>query len=462
MRVSWGLRAHLFIAVVAALCLVAPAARAQVARAVSDFRLANGLRVVVSPDPASADVSVAVRYDVGARDDPSGLTGLAHLSEHLMCDSTKHVPLGQLRRLLERAGATNINGETAIDWTLYHETLPPDRLDLALWLESDRMGYQLEHLDEAALVRDRAAVLNEYRDRVTDVPRGRVGEFMSAALFPSWHPYHHDGGTPASINAITLSDVRAFLGTWYGPANATLVVAGNVQPATVAALAARYFGALPARRPPVRPTLPALDPLEATVLHVEASVTREEVVMGWVTPPFDAPGDVELDLVAAVLTAPDTGWLTRRLVADVPIATRVASRQSSKQYASVFTIEAVVAPGHTTREVIGVIDDTLARFEASMTAADVQRAERAYYNARLFSLESSFAWCTRIGSRLPFGPLPASFDGGLAKYAGVSPEAVRRAARAYLDRSRRVVLMVHPARYVPVSGVLRSRSAEAP
>jgi predicted Zn-dependent peptidase len=155
--------------VVLALCLVAPAAGAQVARAVSEFRLANGLRVVVSPDPASADVSVLVRYDVGARDDPSGLTGLAHLSEHLMCDSTKHVPLGQLQRLLQGAGATNINGETAIDWTMYHETLPLDRLDLALWLESDRMGYQLEHIDEAALARDRAAVLNEYRDRVTDV-----------------------------------------------------------------------------------------------------------------------------------------------------------------------------------------------------------------------------------------------------------------------------------------------------
>jgi predicted Zn-dependent peptidase len=457
-------RAALLIAWLVGLFASPRAARAAVLQPVTELRLANGLRVVISPDPTSADVTIVVRYEVGASDEPSGLDGIAHLVEHLMFDGSRHVPSGEFWKILERAGATNINGETAVDATTYHETVPPDRLELALWLESDRMGYHLDRVDEAALARVRAAVQNEYKDRTIDQPLGAVPALMFAELFPPWHPYSHRGGMPATIAAITLADARAFLGTWYGPSNATLVIAGNTQVTATAALVQRYFGSLPARRPPARPSMPALEPLSSVVLRVEAGVTREEVRMAWVTPRLLALGDLELDLVAAILAARD-GWLQRRLLVRDGIATRVTAGQDSKRLASVFQIQAIVAPGHTSAEVVAIVDDTLARFDRALTTADVDRGQRAWYNAKLFSLESNFAFGLRLGAlaaRVPSGPLPSFYDGDLAMYAAIGPEAVRRAVRAFLGRTHRVVVTSHPTRGRPQAGVLRSREEVAP
>jgi predicted Zn-dependent peptidase len=459
MRIRWVLRALLLIAWAFGVLIRALPARAAVMQPVTELRLANGLRVAISPDATSADVTVAIRYEVGYKDEPSGLDGLAHLVEHLMFDGSRHVASGEFWQLLERAGATNINGETGVDATVYHETVPPDRLELALWLESDRMGYLLDRVDEASLARARVAIQNEYKDRIIDQPLGAVHALMLAELFPAWHPYSHRGGSPATHAAITLADARAFFGTWYGPSNATLVIAGNTQVAAAAALAQRYFGSLPARRPPTRPSLPALDPLSPVVLRVEAGVTREEVRMAWVTPPILAPGDLELDLVAAILVARD-GWLHRFLFGSQAIATRVSVREDSRRLASVFHIDVVVAPGHTSGEAIAIIDDTLARFERGLTTADVERAQRAWYNAKLFGLESNLAFGFRLAAlaaRLPSSPLPSFYDGDLAQYAAIGPDAVRRTVRAFLGRSHRVVVTAHPTRGRPQTGVLRSR-----
>jgi predicted Zn-dependent peptidase len=457
------LRALLFIACASGLLMGALPARAAVMQPVTELRLANGLRVIISPGPTSPDVTVVIRYEVGHSDEPSGLDGIAHLVEHLMFDGSRHVASGEFWQLLERSGATNINGETAVDATTYHETVPPDRLELALWLESDRMGYLLDRVDEAALARARAAIQNEYKDRVIDQPLGVVPALMLAELFPPWHPYSHRGGKPATHAAITLADARAFFGTWYGPANATLVIAGNVQVAAAAALAQRYFGSLPARRPPTRPSLPALDPLSPVVLRVEAGLTREEVRMAWVAPRLLAPGDLELDLVAAILVARD-GWLHRRLFGSDAIATHLVVREDSRRLASIFRIEVAVAPGHTSGEVIAIIDDTLARFEHGLTTADVERAQRAWYNAKLFGLESNLAFGLRLAAfagRLPGRPLPSFYDGDLAQYAAIGPDAVRRTVRAVLGRSHRVVVTAHPTRGRPQSGVLRLREEVA-
>jgi hypothetical protein len=195
------------------------------------------------------------------------------------------------------------------------------------------------------------------------------------------------------------------------------------------------------------------------VLRVEAGLTREEVRMAWVAPRIHTPGDLELDLVAAILSTRD-GWLHRRLFGAHAIATHLVVREDSRRLASVFRIEVTVAPGHTSGEVIAIIDDTLARFEHGLTTADVERAQRAWYNAKLFGLESNLAFGLRLGalaSRLPERPLPSFYDGDLAQYAAIGPDAVRRTVRAVLGRSHRVVVTAHPTRGRPQSGVLRLR-----
>jgi predicted Zn-dependent peptidase len=171
-----------FALILALAALLAPrSAFAELNRPVLVRRLASGLTVVICPDPSGADVSVLVSYGVGTRDEPGELYGLAHIAEHVMFTGSKHVAPGALVRLLSQAGATNVNAQTGMDRTIFHETLPPERLDLALWLESDRMGYLLDRLDEAALARERAAVLNEVRDKVTDEPLGAL-EVLTQAL----------------------------------------------------------------------------------------------------------------------------------------------------------------------------------------------------------------------------------------------------------------------------------------
>jgi len=437
-----------------ALLVAARSARADVARPVHGRRLANGLRVVVSPDPSAAEVSIVVRYDAGARDEPDGRDGLAHLVEHLMFTGSKHVPRGKLAELLEQAGATSVNGVTSADDTIYLETLPPERLELGLWLESDRMGYLLDRADEAAFERARAEVINEHHDSVLEQPLGNVPGFLHAELFPAWHPYHHlTGGTAATLRALTLADARSFVGTWYGPGNAVVAIAGKVDPVAAIALVERYFGTLPARPPPARPALPALPRRPTRTLTVGASVTRAEVDVAWITPPLGAPGDAELDLAAALLAGDGTGWLERALLGPPRLCSSVRAAQRSSAAASVFQISAVAVEGHSLNEVLVAVQRAMGRFDNAM-GADLQRVKTAFYNRKLFALDSTLAWAAALAMEPPPGPFPARFDAHLARYAGITPDDVRQAVRAHLGRLPAVFVLSGATPGMPVAGKL--------
>jgi zinc protease len=438
-----------------------PGAPSSVSRPVTEARLASGLRVVVLPDASSPDVTVSVRYDVGSKDEPTGLEGLAHLVEHLMFGGSKHAARGAHYRLMDQAGATNVNARTSRDATVFHETVPPDRLELALWLESDRMGF-LDVVDDAALARERTAVINEYRDRVADVAYGELSSIVAAELFPSWHPYHHlPVAQPKSILRIAAADVRAFLGTWYGPANATLFISGNAQPAAAVALAERYFGSLPPRAPPARPVLPALAPTR-TSLIVGADVTRQVVRMSWITPAMGQPGDVELDLAASLLAEQGVGWLQRDLMGSTAYATRIVAGQDSCELASVFSVEVVVATDHTTEEVISVVRRAIDRLGSQLTPGALALAQLAWEHRALFRLESDLLWSSLLGS-LAHGraPVPARWDGLLGRYRGVSVDAVSAAVGTYLG-SRRVLAVVEAKHGEPLRGVVLARFEETP
>ncbi len=239
---------------------------ATASREIQRHRLANGLDVVLHPDRALPLVAVNLWYHVGSKNERPGRTGFAHLFEHMLFQGSAHVGTNDHFRHLQRIGGV-ANGSTWYDRTNYYETVPAQELELALWLESDRMGFLLPALDQAKLDNQRDVVMNERRQRVDNQPYGRPYERLFELLVPSDHPYHWPViGTMEDIAAATLDDVRAFFRTWYVPNNAVLTIAGDFEPAAALDRVERWFGEIPAGPAPQRRRSPA-PPLERAVVE---------------------------------------------------------------------------------------------------------------------------------------------------------------------------------------------------
>src|ERR671932_30865 len=246
---------------IAALTVAAAGARAQAGPRIpfEKYALPNGLEVILHEDHSVPLVAVNTWYHVGSADERPGRTGFAHLFEHIMFMGSQHVPVGSFDQWLESAGANN-NGSTTEDRTNYYEWLPSNALPLALWLDADRMGWLLPTMDQAKLDLQRDVVKNERRESYDNVPYGRAGETILAALYPPTHPYHWPTiGSMADLSAATLDDVKQFFRTYYAPNNATLVIAGDFDRDSVRSWVARYFAPIP--RGPALPARPAVPPV---------------------------------------------------------------------------------------------------------------------------------------------------------------------------------------------------------
>jgi predicted Zn-dependent peptidase len=421
-----------------------------------EYALSNGLHVVLAPDDALDDVSVVLRYDVGSADDPAGKDGLAHIVEHLMFDGSKHVPAGEHARWLAHAGGTELNATTSLDRTEYYVTIPPEQLGLALWLESDRMGYLSERVDEATLARERDLVTYEASDRVFDRALGTLGAMALAEVFPAWHPYHRDPD-PRWIPSITLADVRAFLRTWYGPANATLIVAGRFDPAEALGLAKRYFGGLRGAIPPVRPTLPGPWDTHDVLVQMHANVRQARVVFLWPTPAFGEAGDAELDVAAAMLAGPG-GRLQTDLV-DYGSATAVLARQHSNRRASVFVISAVLPPEQSPTEVADTVDRIGHDLARAFRPNECEKARTLLDESRLLALETSMGRARRLSAaRRAASVASTASPWELGRYGRISCEDVRRTVATALVPNRRTVVLAFADPSAPWNGRVVSRS----
>src|SRR5262245_44964869 len=306
-----------------------PSAAAQTpppgAMSIEKYALENGLEVILHEDHRTPIVTVNIWYHVGSKDEPKGKNGFAHLFEHVMFQGSKNVGEDMFFKYLERAGASERNGTTNTDRTNYFETVPSNELALVLWLESDRMGFLLDHADEKTFASQRGGVKNERPRYYENAPYGLVGSFSVATLFPKDHPYHLTTiGTPEDLDAAKLDDVRAFFKTYYLPNNATLVIAGDIDKAKARELVDRYFAPLPrGADAPVKRTPMPISLTAEKRLSVEADVELARVIITWPTPPEFAPGDAELDMVADVLTKGKSSRLYKRLVYDLQIAQNV-------------------------------------------------------------------------------------------------------------------------------------------
>ncbi len=416
--------------------------------------LANGLELILDEDHRTPIVTVNIWYHVGSKDEADRRNGFAHLFEHVMFQGSKHVPEDTYFRFLEKVGASSTNGTTNTDRTNYFETVPANQLELALWLESDRMGFLLDHADQKTFDSQREVVKNERRQNYENAPYGLVRQFLHEELFPKDHPYHRlTIGSPADLDGATLEDVRAFFRRYYVPNNATLVLSGDFDSTKAKALVEKYFGPIPrgADVPRKKPT-PIAHPGEARIA-VEAGVELPRVQVTWITAPLFSESDGELDVVADILSSGKTSRLYKRLVYDLQIAQAVSARQGSMELTSTFDIVATAKPGHTAEELLKVIDEELTTLrKGGVTDAEVTRARTSIFAGKLFELERSSARANRLNTYNHHHGDPSWLDKDLARYTAATPESVAAAARTWLKEKDRVITLVTPNKEAPVAG----------
>ncbi|MFA7441542.1 MAG: pitrilysin family protein [Sphingomonadaceae bacterium] len=399
------------------------------------FTLPNGLRVVVHTDRKSPLVSVGVWYHVGSKDEPLGKAGYAHLFEHLMFYGSEHSPVEHFAPL-EALGASDFNGTTSFDRTNYFQTVPTPALDLALFLESDRMGWLLPALSQAKLDAQRKVVLNEKRQG-DNRPYGLVSYALLSGLFPPDHPYSQSTiGRVADLEKATLDDARDWFHTRYGPNNAVLVLAGDIDAATARPLAERWFGQIPPGPGVARfaAPVPKREKTTRATLHDRIATTR--LIRAWAVPGRNDADAVPLSVAMAVFADGPASRLYQTLVRDERLAVDVSGSAGAYEDAGIATISIDLAPNVTPAQVEARLNRLLADyFRDGPTADEVERVAMRAVSSTLRGLEKVGGFAGK-GTALAEGALyadnPAAWKRELAAYAAATPANVRAVAARWL------------------------------
>jgi zinc protease len=424
------------------------------------LKLGNGLNVILHEDHTIPRVAVNMWYHVGSGHEKPGRTGFAHLFEHIMFEGSKNVPEGMFDVWLEAAGGDN-NGSTNTDRTNYYETLPSNALELALFLESDRMGYLLDAMSPAKVDGQRDVVKNERRQRYENQPYGMVWIAMTKALFPDNHPYSWPTiGSMEDLSAASYEDVVEFFRKYYVPNNASLVIAGDIDAKETASLVTKWFGQIPAGQP-VEPIDPAAAFLPAEKrLLLEDRVQLPRLYMAWLTPALYRPGDAEMDIAANVLAGGKNSRLYKRLVYEMQIAQDVSAFQLSAALSSSFVIVATAREGHTLAELEAVVQEEINRLKLEGPAVrELQRAVNQFEAGFLGGLETSAGKADQLNNYYVRTGNPDYFNEDLSRYKAVQPSDIRAIMQSFLPDNERVVLSVVPAGK-PELAALQSREVK--
>jgi zinc protease len=390
-------------------------------------------------------VALSVWYHVGSKDERPGLTGLAHLFEHLMFEGSAHQSAGYFAPLQE-AGAS-LNGSTSTDRTNYWELVPRTALRLALWMEADRMGWLLPALTEERFDTQRRVVLNERRQSYENRPYGLAQFAIMESLFPKGHPYHWPTiGHPSDLARATLDDVQAFFERYYHPGNASLAIAGDVGADEAMAIVQEFFGEI-ARGTPVAPVASPPNGHAPARLVLEDRVELPRLYLSWRSPPMFATGDAELDLAGDLIGNGRSSRLYRRLIHDRRIAVELAAGQASRQLNGTFQIIASAAPGHSLDELESAIYEELDRFaDAGPSPEEMARGQaqaESSFVLRLQSLGGFGGKADQLNAYNVFLGEPDSFANDLGRYLDATADDLGRAVGS-LSRGDAVALSVVP------------------
>lgn len=412
------------------------------------FQLANGLDVILHRDATTPTLTVNTWYHVGSSAERPGRTGFAHLFEHLMFEGSANVPEGAIDTWIEAAGG-NTNGSTTTDRTNYTTDAASNALELALFVDADRMRSLLGARDATILDGQRDVVKNERRQSYENAPYGLAWPILGQYTYPEGHPYHWPViGSMADLTAATPADVTDFFRTYYTPRNASVVVAGDIDLAEARRLVERYYGDIPAG-----PALPALTVTAAplageTRLVQEDDVQLPRLYLSYRSPAAYAAGDATMDALAAILAGGKNSRLYKRLVYDDQIAQEVAAFQNGSRLGGTFIVVATARPGKTLDELLAVIDQEVQRVKAEgVTGRELQRFVNQTEASFLGNLERVGGFsgkADQLNHYLYFTGTPDYFEADLNRFRSLSARDVQDAAMTFLRPDARIVLSMIP------------------
>ena len=412
------------------------------------FSLPNGLTVILHEDHTLPVATCNIWYHVGSGREKPGRTGFAHLFEHLMFMGSGHVPVGKFDEWLEAAGGDN-NGSTTSDRTNYWENFPTSALELALFLESDRLGYLVDVMTPEKVDAQRDIVKNERRQSYENRPYGMASIVLGENLFPADHPYHWPTiGSQEDLSAASFEDVVDFFKKYYVPNNASLVIAGDIDPAKTKQLVTKWFSDVPLGKPVQPLGAPVAFLPEEKRIVLEDKVQLPRLYINWLSPKHFSPGDAELDVLANVLAGGKNSRLYKRLVYDLQIAQDVSAYQDASMLNSTFAVIATARAGHTLAELEKVIREEISKIKnETPSLREVQRAVNQFESGFLARME-------RVGGFGGKADLlnnyyvetgnPDYFNEDFARYKALTPEDIQSVAQTYLREDGDVVLSIVP------------------
>ncbi len=451
-----------------ALSQAKPAPVSQLVKAVNipyqQFTLTNGLRVIVHTDRKAPIVAVSIWYDVGSKHEPKGKTGFAHLFEHLMFNGSENIP-GEFFEPLQQIGATDVNGTTWFDRTNYFETVPTAALDRALFMEADRMGRLLGGITQGKLNNQRSVVQNEKRQGDTQ-PFGLTEYAQIAGLFPADHPYGHSTiGSMTDLDKASLDDVKDWFRQHYGPNNAVLVLAGDVDLPTARELVEKRFGSFPAgpKQTPVNAPIPTLSAAKSETMKDQVATTR--LYRWWVVPGLNNPDTVPLTVGMAVLGGLSSSRLDNALVRDEKLAVGVSASIQTFAQMSIAEISADVRPGADVAAVNKRLDELVAELMAKGPNSDeVQRVAMRAVSGKIAGLESvgSFGGkAVALAEGALYSNDPDYYRKEMTEFARATPARVRMAMQKWLSRPV-YALTVEPGERVAYADATKVEPPVAP
>jgi zinc protease len=413
-----------------------------------NYELENGLRVLLAPDAGSTAVEVSVWYDAGSRREPPGRSGFAHLFEHLMFQGSENLPPGEHSRLVTRAGGVN-NAYLIVDNTSYFQTLPPDRYNLGLWLEAERM--RALRITEENMRREIEVVKEERRSSYENSPYGM-------ARLEAWFyaPYDSTGcfayahsqiGSPQDLDAATLDDVQRFFDTYYNPNNATLVVVGAFEPAEARALIQQYFGPMP--RGPTPPPIECREPFRHLPVRrtlEDANATLPAVMHTYGTVPARHPDADALNLVVSILTDGESSRFHRRLVRDEQAALSASGFTWERLGPGLVWMIAVANQGVEVARIETLLDEELERVRREgVTQAELDKARNNYRASQIRERQTVGGRAEALQWHNHYLGDPAAIRARMERLMALTVEDLRRVANTYLVSDNRAIVITHPA-----------------
>ena len=437
------------VLVLAAVALFAAVGSAQTLPPIKyeKYELPNGLDVILYEDHSIPMVTVNVWYHVGSKNEKRGRTGFAHLFEHMMFQGSQNHDADYFAPL-EKIGA-NLNGSTTEDRTNYWENVPSNYLEMALWLESDRMGFLVPAMTQQKLDNQRDVVKNERRQGEDNQPYGKADELLLSIMYPPNHPYSWPViGSMEDLSAASIADVSEFFKMYYAPNNASLCIGGDFDKATVKTLVEKYFGTIPSG-PPVDRLKGWVPQLDASKLMVaQDNVKLPRLYYAWPTPAYYAPGDAEFDLLANVLSSGKTSRLYKALVYDQKIAQDVNAYQSSGELSGTFNIVVTAKEGHTLDEVGKAVDAEMQKIIATgITPAELQQAQTAWEARFVRNLQQVGGFggvADRLNEYNTMFDNPDRFQWDMERYTKATVADVQRYVKQYINLDKRGVLQIVP------------------